>query len=54
MNQNRLRCGVVLILAFTLAACHSGARRVDCDRHLVPINPPAPVVKSAATKPVDP
>jgi hypothetical protein len=50
MNQNRNRWGAVMILMLAIAACSSGARRVNCDRHLVPINPPAPVTKIATAK----
>jgi hypothetical protein len=34
-----------LLLAF-LTACAHQAKKVDCDRHLVAINPPTPVVKA--------
>ena len=33
---------VLLVLTLTfLAACSTSPRRIACDRHLVPINPPA-------------
>ena len=33
------------LLLCLLAGCHHQARRVDCDRHLEPINAPAPALK---------
>jgi hypothetical protein len=34
-----------------LVACSHQAKRVECDQHLIPINPPAPVSKDVALKP---
>jgi hypothetical protein len=34
-----------LVLLAALTGCHHQAPRADCDKHLVPINAPAPVVK---------
>ena len=40
---------VGLILLGALVACSHQAKKVDCDKHLVAINPPTPVVKPAAS-----
>ena len=34
-----------LLLLSVLSACSHQAKKVDCDRRLVPINAPTPVVK---------
>lgn len=54
MKPSRLRSGFAMIVALAIAACSSGARRVNCDRHLIPINPPAPVAKIATVRSLDP
>jgi hypothetical protein len=41
--------GVFLLVALT--ACSHAARKVDCDRHLTPINPPNAVNAQAAKNP---
>jgi hypothetical protein len=33
----------IIVLFCALSGCHHQAPRVDCDRHLEPINKPAPV-----------
>ena len=43
--------GLIAVLGLSVAACTSGARRVDCDKHLIPINPPAPIASAAARTP---
>lgn len=35
----------ILLLLSVLSACSHQAKKVDCDKHLVPVNPPTPVVK---------
>ena len=37
------------LLLCLLAGCHHQARRVDCDRHMEPINAPVPAVKEPQT-----
>jgi hypothetical protein len=34
-----------LLLLVILTACAHQAKKVDCDKHLVAINPPTPIVK---------
>lgn len=49
------RKGIAAVLAVLLAGCSHGPVRVDCERHLVPINAPAPsgvTGKSKAPSPV--
>ena len=36
-----MKCAFLIIAMALLAACSTGPRRIACDRHLVPINPPA-------------
>jgi hypothetical protein len=38
----------IIVLLGALGGCHHQAPRVDCDKHLVPINAPAPAVKPVA------
>lgn len=52
-------CEVKAVLGFllltSLTACAHQAKKVDCDQHLVAINPPTPVVKpDTTTKPASP
>jgi hypothetical protein len=49
VKGHTLRLGLMAMLGLFVAACSSGARRVDCDKHLVAINPPAPVTPVART-----
>jgi hypothetical protein len=51
MKLGLSRLALIAALAFSVAACHSGAQRVDCDKHLVPINPPAPIMPAAPPPP---
>jgi hypothetical protein len=37
------RPAVVIALALFVVACSAHPRRVNCDGHMRPINPPAPV-----------
>jgi hypothetical protein len=37
-----------LLLLSILAACSHEAKKVDCEAHLIAINPPTPVVKPDA------
>jgi hypothetical protein len=37
-----------LAVLLIVSACSHGARKVDCEARLTAINPPTPVVKSAA------
>jgi hypothetical protein len=41
----------VAFLVLILAGCASHPRRVDCEGHLRPINPPAPASASTAVRP---
>ena len=50
MNQTRIRLWLVIFLGLAITACSSGAPRVNCGRHLVPINRLTPAVKIEATK----
>ena len=43
-----------IVLLVALSGCHHQAPRVDCDKQLVPINPPAPAVKPNARPPSTP
>jgi hypothetical protein len=45
--MNRKQVGVLLLLAL-VSGCSSGARRVSCEKHLVPINPSVPKFMIAA------
>jgi len=44
---------VLVILLLGLSACAHHAPKVDCERHLVPINPPNPV-KTTREAPANP
>jgi hypothetical protein len=46
--MRRLTLVIVLMI---LGACHAQAPRVRCDRKLLPINAPAPIVKDQTTSP---
>ncbi len=39
----------MLVLLLTLTACSHAARKVECDGHLTPINPPTAVAPAAKT-----
>lgn len=43
------RCAILWLLLL-IGGCSHGPRRVDCDGHLQPINPPTPVVKDAPAR----
>ena len=47
MNPQKLRTLIVLIVLGTLSACSAHPKRVDCESHLQPINPPAPKTSEA-------
>jgi hypothetical protein len=44
-----MKTWILLVLLPLMGACSHQARKVDCEEHLTAINPPTPVVKSAAT-----
>lgn len=50
----RARVGLAISMLLTVSAgtgCHSGgAPKVDCEKHLQPINAPAPKVKEESTQ----
>jgi hypothetical protein len=37
---------VMVLLLLAIAACTSHPRKLDCEAHLVPINPAAPLAKA--------
>jgi hypothetical protein len=43
-----LKVFVGLLLFIATAACSTHPRKIECEAHLVPINPPAPVAKVSA------
>ena len=45
MNGKTLLCAVLVLL---MSACSAHPKRVDCEAHLTPINPPAHVTGSTA------
>ena len=45
-----LRVVVGLLVFFAVAACSGHPRKIDCEAHLVPINPPAPVAKDTTAE----
>jgi len=42
---------VAIALALVMAGCSAHPTRVDCDGHLRPINPPAPVTPATGAHP---
>ena len=46
--MNLFRNFLYPLLLIGVAACSTHPRKVDCETHLVPINPPAPVAKLPA------
>jgi hypothetical protein len=38
---------LLVLLAVSLTACSAPPKRVDCEKHLRPINLPAPLAKTA-------
>jgi hypothetical protein len=42
---------VAIALALLVVGCSAHPRRVDCDGHLRPINPPAPVAPAKGAHP---
>jgi hypothetical protein len=40
-----------VLLSLFVSGCSTGARRVDCDEPLVPINVPVPASTAAAAQP---
>ena len=40
--KRRTRAALLILLALLGAGCSAHPRRVDCERHLTPINAPAP------------
>jgi hypothetical protein len=49
MEKCEMKTPIFLVVICLLGACSHQARKVDCEEHLTAINPPTPVVKSAAT-----
>src|SRR5207244_11869024 len=47
--KRRTRAALLILLALLGAGCSTHPRRLDCERHLTPINAPAP--KSSGTTP---
>ena len=44
-----MKTRILLVFLTLMGACSHQARKVNCEEHLTAINPPTPVVKSAAT-----
>lgn len=51
MNRIKTSALVMLIALMLLAACSAHPRKVDCERHLEPINAPAPASHSKSDHP---
>lgn len=47
----RVRAYLVPLLLLFVAACSAHPKRVDCEGHLRPINPPAPMKASGVAQP---
>jgi hypothetical protein len=43
MKGETLRVTCMLAMGLALIGCSTAARRVDCDKQLIAINPPAPL-----------
>jgi hypothetical protein len=49
--MSRKTAVVLLLIAVLAGGCHTRPPRVDCDGHLSPINPPAPVTRAPEKHP---
>jgi hypothetical protein len=46
-----MKTRILFVLLPLVGACSHQARKVDCEEHLMAINPPAPVIKAPETLP---